>query len=268
MRVLFPLPCEDFDPTEAAIPWKALTEAGHAVVFATPGGRPAKGDGRVLSGKGFGPWRPFLRAVGDARRTYEAMVASAPFGAPVALEEVEPDAFDAVHLTGGHASGMRPYLESEPLQALVGAYLAEDKPVGAICHGVLVAARAKDPKSGEPALRGRKTTALLKSQELMGWALTGLWLGRYYRTYDETVEDEVIGSLASPADFVHGPFSILREGPHRPDAGFTVRDGNYLSARFYGDAYRYARDFVAMLDDVGADLPKDAAERMIPEGES
>jgi putative intracellular protease/amidase len=248
MRVLFPLPCEDFDPTEAAIPWKALTEAGHEVVFATPGARVAHADPRVLSGRGFGPWKPFLRAIEHARKTYEEMAASPAFLEPIALETVDPSDFDAVHLTGGHAPGMRPYLESEPLQRLVGTYLAESKPVGAICHGVLVVARAKDPSSGEPALRGRKTTALLRSQELTGWALTGLWLGPYYRTYPETVEDEVIASLSSPADFVRGPFSIRREGPDRPAAGFALRDGNYLSARFYGDAYRYARELVDLLN--------------------
>lgn len=248
MRVLFPLPHEDFDPTEAAIPWKASTEAGHQVVFATPDGRPARGDARVLTGRGFGPWRPFLRAIEHARRTYEQMVASEAFGHPIRFDEITPEAFDAVHLTGGHAPGMRPYLESTMLQDLVGRYLADEQPVGAICHGVLVVARAKDPASGEPALRGRKTTALLRTQELTGWALTGLWLGSYYRTYDETVEEEVIASLSSPADFVRGPFSIRREGPGRPEAGFTVRDGNYLSARYYGDAYRYARELVAMLE--------------------
>lgn len=247
MRVLFPLPCEDFDPTEAAIPWKALTQAGHDVVFATPDGRPARGDPRVLTGRGFGPFRPFLRATRDARRTYEDMVASDAFVHPIAYADIDPARFDAVHLTGGHAPGMRPYLESTTLQDLVGAYLARDKPVGAICHGVLVVARAKDPASGEPALHGRKTTALLRTQELTGWALTGLWLGSYYRTYPETVEDEVIASLASREDFVHGPFAIRREGPDRADAGFTVRDRNYLSARFYGDAYRYAHELVHML---------------------
>ena len=60
MRILFPLPDEDFDPTESAIPWAALTAAGHEVAFATPSGQPARADPRILSGKGFGPWKAFL----------------------------------------------------------------------------------------------------------------------------------------------------------------------------------------------------------------
>jgi protease I len=251
MRVVFPLPREDFDPTEAAIPWKALVDAGHEVVFATPDAKPARADRRVLTGAGFGPWRPFLRAIEHARAAHDEMVQSDAFRHPIGYADLDPAAFDAVHLTGGHAPGMRPYLESAKVQALVGTYLAQEKPVGAICHGVLVVARATDPATGRPALAGRKTTALLRSQELTGWALTTLWLGAYYRTYPETVQAEVLGALSSPDDFLPGPFSIRREGPHRPDAGFCVRDRNYLSARFYGDAYKYALELVKMLDDAG-----------------
>ena len=40
-RVLFLLPARDFDPGEAAISWRVLVNAGHAVSFATPDGRPA-----------------------------------------------------------------------------------------------------------------------------------------------------------------------------------------------------------------------------------
>jgi putative intracellular protease/amidase len=248
MRILFPLPDHDFDPTEAAIPWLALTEAGHEVVFATPRGQPATADPRVLTGKGFGPWKPFLRATPHARETYERMVASPQFQAPQKLDAIDPDAFDGVHLTGGHAPGMRSYLESAAVHRLVARHMADNKPVGAICHGVLAVARSKDPETGHSVLHGRKTTGLMRNQELAAWALTGLWLGSYYRTYEQTVADEVSEMLASPADFINGPFSLTRESPERPEHGFTVHDGNYLSARFPGDAYRYAAEFVELVN--------------------
>ena len=38
---------------------------------------------------------------------------------------------------------------------------------------------------------------------------------------------------------------ILRSLARAP--GFTVRDGNWLSARWPGDAHRFASEFVAML---------------------
>jgi protease I len=122
-----------------------------------------------------------------------------------------------------------------------------DIPVGAICHGVIVTARSKN-KNGRSVLFGRKTTALTRSLEISGWVLTVAWLGNYYRTYPETVQEEVTGVLANPDDFAVGPFALFRDSRDRLDRGFTVRDGNYLSARWPGDAHRFAADYADMLE--------------------
>lgn len=243
VRILFPLPTRDFDPTESSVPFQLLIDHGHEVVVATPDGRASAADPRILTGRGFGPFRPWLRARPHARELYAAMEASEAFRHPLAYAELDPTAFDGVLLTGGHAPAMKPYLESTSIQDLVVAHMRADKPVGAICHGVLVAARAIDPETGRSVLHGRKTTALTKALELSAWAMTGLWLGSYYRTYPQTVQDEVTAALATPRDFETGDFTIAREGPARRDVGFVVRDGNYVSARYYVDAYRFARAF-------------------------
>jgi protease I len=100
--------------------------------------------------------------------------------------------------------------------------------------------------SGKSVLYGRKTTALLRSQELLAWNLTRLYLGDYYRTYKVTVEDEVTAALVRPEDFVRGPMSLRRDTPERPD-GFAVIDGNYVSARWPGDAHRFSRAIADLL---------------------
>lgn len=253
-KIVFPLPAEGFEPTESAVPWRALLDAGHEVVFATPDGRPARPDDRVLTGRGFGPWRPFLRATAHARALCAQMEASPAFQSPVAYVDLEADAYDGLLLTGGHAPGMRSYLDAEAVHRLAAAHMKADKPVGAICHGVLAVARARDPETGRSVLHGRRSTALLKSQELAAWGLTGLWLGRYYRTYERTVQAEVEEALGGRAAFVRGPMSLAltREGPHRLDHGFVLRDGNYLSARYYVDTYRFAQAYVALLAELGA----------------
>ncbi len=47
-------------------------------------------------------------------------------------------------LGGRHwARGMREYLESNDLQRITAEFFADEKPVAAICHGVLLAAAAK-----------------------------------------------------------------------------------------------------------------------------
>jgi protease I len=245
-RVLIALPANDFDPTEAAVPWKTLTGLGHRVSFATPEGAPARADERMLSGRGLGPWRLLLRADGNGCAAYADMAASAEFRAPMRHADARVEGFDGLVLPGGHAPGMKPYLESPVLQALVAAAFARGMPVGAICHGVVLAARSRGP-DGRSVLYGRRTTALTKTLEFSGWLLTALWLGRYYRTYPTPVQTEVSAALARPQDFVCGPPAIARDAPGRLDAGFTLRDGSYVSARWPGDAHRFASDFAALL---------------------
>ena len=54
------------------------------------------------------------------------------------------DQYDGLVLPGGHwARGMRQYLEDTPLQRFVGDFFDADKPVAAICHGVVLAARSR-----------------------------------------------------------------------------------------------------------------------------
>ncbi|MCB1634542.1 MAG: DJ-1/PfpI family protein [Xanthomonadales bacterium] len=241
-RILFPLPTRDFDPTEAAVPWAELRRRGHDVCFATPDGLRAMADPRMVEGTGLGPWRALLRADRHGREAYAALSASPEFGQPLSYAQATTMSFDGLVLAGGHAPGMREYLESGAVQALVADAFAREQPVGAICHGVLVVARSRDAE-GRSLLHGRQTTALPASMELTAWALTAAWLGRYYRTYPQTVQAEVTAVLARVADFHPGPLALRRDAPSHLERGFTVRDGHYLSARWPGDAHRFAIDY-------------------------
>ncbi len=244
--VLIPLPAFDFDPTEAAVPWSVLVARGHEVVFATPHGLAAQADPRMVDGGGLGVWRSLLRADRHGRSAYAAMCQAPAFQHPIAYAQVHAQAFDGLVLPGGHAQGMRAYLESTELQRLVVTAFAQGKPVGAICHGVVLAARSRRA-NGRSVLHGHRTTALTRSLELSGWALTALWLGNYYRTYPTTVQSEVMAALANPNDFLAGPTPWRRDEPAHLEPGFTVRSGQYLSARWPGDAHRFATEFAAML---------------------
>jgi len=168
----------------------------------------------------------------------------------VPLAQAKADEFDALLLPGGHAPGMRQYLGSAELQRRVGEFWALDRPVGAICHGVLVLARTVDPATGVSVLADRTTTCLPKYMERSAYVATAWKLGRYYRTYPAYVEDEVRAALADPAtQFQRGPHTLSRRGTETDDTGtFVVEDGRYVSARWPGDAYAFARALLARLD--------------------
>ena len=247
MTILIPTSTTDFDPTEVAVPWKILRDGGQDVCFATDTGTVGSGDQRMLTGEKFGFLKPLLVAQKTAQQTYQEMLHDPAFLNPIHYDDIRVEDFDAILLPGGHAKGTIPYLESEVLQQAIAEFFTVNKPVGAICHGIVAACRAIDPTTGKSVLFGRKTTALLKRQELLAYHLTRVKLGDYYLTYPITVEDEVISTLRSPDDFFHGPTPILRDNMDNIKRGFTVRDGNYLSARWPGDAHKFALEFLEMV---------------------
>jgi putative intracellular protease/amidase len=244
MRVLMPLPDTDFDTTEVAVPWRLLSDRGHEIVFATQGGGGMpECDPKLLDGVLFGK----LGAEPEPILFYRQMIEDPAFRDPVSWRDVEPADFDGLLLPGGHAQGMRQYFGDAELQAKVAAFWALERPVGAICHGVLVLARSTDPGVGRSVIAGRRTTCLPKYMERGGFLLTDWRLGRYYRTYPTYVEDEVIAALDDPAAFERGPRTTKRGTDSDDSTAFVVQDGNYLSARWPGDAYLFAKRFDGML---------------------
>jgi putative intracellular protease/amidase len=242
--VVMLLPARDYDPTESAVIWAALDDAGVGVVFATPDGRPAYADERLVDG-GFSVLSPVLMTKPGPLAAYRRMIASTAFASPVRHDAVGEPA--ALFVPGGHAKGVRTLMESAAAQSVAVSAMAAGVPVGAVCHGVLLLARSIDPRTGRSVLYGRRTTALTRALELGGWMMTRAWLGDYYRTYPTTVQDDVVAALADPADFDAGPRMTLRDSPDHLERGFTVHDGNYLSARWPGDCHRMAAEFCAVV---------------------
>src|SRR5207244_670290 len=138
---------------------------------------------------------------------------------------------------------------NELLRRRVADYWALGRPVGGICHGVLVLARTRDPTTGRSLLYGRRTTCLPKYMERAAFLATAWRLGRYYRTYPAYVQDEVRACLDDPRlKFRRGPLTLSARGTATDDtAAFVVHDGTYLSARWPGDAYLFARRFCDLL---------------------
>jgi putative intracellular protease/amidase len=246
-KILIPLPTYGFDPTEVAIPWKLLTAAGFEIAFTTPTGGKASPDNKMLTGENLGVWRPVLQARKDAVDACREMQSSEPFCKPIKYDDIAGASFDGLLLPGGHDKGVKQYLESAVLQRQVVSFFTANKPVAAICHGVVLAARSIDPATSKSVIHEYKTTCLLNSQELLAYNLTRLWLGDYYLTYPEiTVEDEVNSVLSKVENFINGPYPLLRDDHNKLTRGFFVKDRNYLSARWPGDAYNFSLEFIKM----------------------
>ncbi|MES2320068.1 MAG: type 1 glutamine amidotransferase domain-containing protein [Pseudomonadota bacterium] len=244
--ILCLLPLSGFDPTESAVPWKALRDAGIDVTFATPDGKAAQADTRLVS-DGFGPLNFLFMTRKEDLAAYAEMADCAQFRQPLSYADVDPAAYAGLLIPGGHAAGVKSMLESAQAQAITLAFFRADKPVAAVCHGVLLLARTIDPATGKSVLHGRRTTAVTAvNMELPAWLITAPWLGSYYRTYPRTVQDEVTAALAEPGHFLRGPFMNGRDTSSDMRAGFIVQDGNYLSARWPGDCHRFAKALVDM----------------------
>ena len=228
------------------MPWAILRDAGHQVVFATENaGTVPAADPRLLTGVLFGQ----LGAAPEARKLYYDWSAPRNSAPTAAWAGLDPAAFDGLVLPGGHAPGMRQYLGSPVLREQVARFWRLNRPVGAICHGVLVLARTRDAATGRSVLADRRTTCLPKYMERSAYLATAWRLGRYYRTYPAYVEDEVRAALDHPDDqFERGPVTLSARGTATDDTpAFVVQDGNYLSARWPGDAYLFGRRFCDLL---------------------
>lgn len=247
-NILMPLPLRDFDPTEAAVTWKILTEAGHTVEFATPEAKEAFADPIMVTGKGLGLFKYSMMADLNGREAYSQMSLSSAYKTPISYNAITAADYDMIVLPGGHAKGIRPYLESKLLQQVVSEFNATDKYIAAICHGVVLASRSKDLETGNSILYGKKVTTLPTWMEILAYNLTRIWMGTYYRTYvDRTTQSEVQESLASKRDFLKGPKNLKRDEPDKLERGFVVVDGNLVTARWPGDAHLFGNKLVELL---------------------
>jgi hypothetical protein len=118
-------------------------------------------------------------------------------------------------------------------------------------------------------LYGSRTTALTwgfeRKAETVG-RLVRFWDPGYYRTYRDapgqpygymSVEQEVTRAWAKPQDFLDVPpdapdhrqktDGLTRDTFDDERPAFVVRDGNYVSARWPGDAYTFAKTLAAVL---------------------
>jgi putative intracellular protease/amidase len=139
----------------------------------------------------------------------------AKLGETLNLKDVDLDRYDAVHVAGGRGATFDLYPNDDVARALE-HFWANDKVVGAICHGAIALGNIPN------RVRGRRTTGytLEGDKELQRLFGSGFIIPHF----PQTVLEEV-GSIYSRV---------------APDDPYVVRDGNLVTGQNQQSASEYA----------------------------
>jgi putative intracellular protease/amidase len=169
---------------EFARPYQAITEAGHEVVVATPGGTTPSVDMMSL--------RPSMADGEQGALELEAIIRSAEaMRRPLQLSDVRLEDYDAVYLPGGHGP-MQDLAFDADAGRLLTAALASGKPLAIVCHAP--AAMLATRIHGKSPFAGYRVTCFTNEEEEgVGLASRAQWL----------LEDELKEKVG--VDFSRGP---------------------------------------------------------------
>ncbi|MFJ4033708.1 type 1 glutamine amidotransferase domain-containing protein [Streptomyces griseoluteus] len=169
---------------EFAMPYKALTDAGHEVVVATPNGVTPNVDMMSL--------RPSMAGGVDGALELEEIIRSAEvMRRPLKLSDVRLEDYDAVYLPGGHGP-MSDLAYDADAGRLLTAQLASGDPLAIVCHAPasLLATRIH----GVSPFKGYRVTGFTNEEEEgVGLASRAPWL----------LEDELKDKVG--VDYSRGP---------------------------------------------------------------
>ncbi|MBN3790675.1 type 1 glutamine amidotransferase domain-containing protein [Burkholderia sp. Ac-20353] len=140
---------------ELAAPYYAFKDAGAELTLVSPnGGQPP------LDPKSSDP-----SAQTDATRRFEAdAAAKAALASTRKLTDVSIDDYDAVFYPGGHGP-LWDLAEDLHSVSLIERAIGAGKPVALVCHAPGVLRHAKDPRTAESLVRGKRVTGFTNSEE-------------------------------------------------------------------------------------------------------
>jgi len=139
---------------EFAAPYYALADAGVEISLASPrGGQPPIDPKSAL---------PESQTPATRRFNDDAAL-KAKLADTLTLVDVNADAFDALFYPGGHGP-MWDLADNADSQALINTFLAQQKPVAAVCHAPAALVNVSDA-AGKPLVAGRRVTGFSNSEE-------------------------------------------------------------------------------------------------------
>lgn len=139
---------------ELAAPYFRFRDAGADITLASPkGGQPP-----------LDPNSQVPDALTDATARFEKDdTAQKAFANTVTLDGLKADDYDAIFYPGGHGPLWDLATDAKSI-ALIEAFVAQDKPVAAVCHGPAALVNAKTT-DGKPLVAGKKVTGFTNDEE-------------------------------------------------------------------------------------------------------
>lgn len=139
---------------ELAAPYYRFRDAGAEITLASPkGGQPP-----------LDPNSQVPDALTDATARFEKDdAAQKAFSNTVTLDGLKADDYDAIFYPGGHGPLWDLATDTKSI-ALIEAFVAQDKPVAAVCHGPAALVNAKTT-DGKPLVAGKKVTGFTNDEE-------------------------------------------------------------------------------------------------------
>lgn len=140
---------------ELTTPYYAFVDGNADVTLASIAGGPVPIDPRSIGEDS--------RKEDSVRRYFDDPALQAKVATTPVFTSLDGADYNALFLPGGHGT-MWDYPKSHELAELINRFLAQGKPVAAVCHGpaALTAARSTE---GEPIINGKKVAGFTNSEE-------------------------------------------------------------------------------------------------------
>lgn len=199
---------------EIASPYYIFRDAGATLTIASPAGGAIPLDPKS---------RSIILATYNTKRFLKDAVAMEFLSHSVLLEEINPDDFDVVFIPGGHGP-MWDLAENKKLKQILEKFNRENKPIGAVCHGV-VGFLSLQNDNGESWVKDKKLTGFSNREE----ELSGLTSVVPFLLETSLVS---LGAIYSRGeDYV----------------GYVVEDGNIITGQNPASSKAVAQKIVALV---------------------
>jgi putative intracellular protease/amidase len=139
---------------ELAAPYYVFKDAGAEVTLASPIGGPVPLDPKSQS---------IILATFSSKRFLKDAEAMSFLSRSMLLNDVKADDFDLIFLPGGHGC-MWDLADNKILKQLLETFISENKPIGAVCQGVVGLLSLKNDKA-EFFVKGKQLTGFSNSEE-------------------------------------------------------------------------------------------------------